>query len=154
MDSVCFCVFPYIGDQCGSLDEKEREERYSNIATGFNYVVASSSSWSNSIWNPETGSTRIRGSEGYFLLSKMRTLKACTYLPNGQAYEVSIWLVGNVWSRIPLLWNLGGRVQWKSSSRKVTQIPALGGLTLEFPWDPCEGLGFKPLHFRLENISQ
>jgi len=74
MDSVCLCVSPYIGDQCGSIDEKERKERYSNIAIGVNYVnyiVASFASWSKSIWNPKTGGTRIRGSEGYCLLSKV-----------------------------------------------------------------------------------
>ena len=99
-ESVCLCVSPYIGDQCGSIDEKERKERYSNIATGVNYVnyiVASSSSWSKSLWNPKAGGTRIRGSEGYCLLSKVseHLHGACTYLPNGQAYQASTWLFGN-----------------------------------------------------------
>ena len=44
-------------------------------------------------------------------------------------------------------WIMGGRVHQKSSARKVTCpsiVLALGGLTLEFPWDLGQGLGFKP----------
>ena len=44
-------------------------------------------------------------------------------------------------------WTIGGRVHGKPSARKVTYlrvIPTLGSLTLEFPWDPGEGLGYKP----------
>ena len=36
-------------------------------------------------------------------------------------------------------WTIGGRVQWKSSARKITHPStnlALDGLTLEFPWGP------------------
>ena len=39
---------------------------------------------------------------------------------------------------------IGGRTHWKSSARKVSHpstIPALGGLTLEFLWDPSKGSG-------------
>ena len=41
-------------------------------------------------------------------------------------------------------WTIGGR---KSSARRATHpstIPALGGLTLEIPWNLGQGLGFKP----------
>lgn len=44
-------------------------------------------------------------------------------------------------------WTIGGSVHRKSSVRKVTHltyIPTIGDLTLELPWDPTSGRGFKP----------
>ena len=44
-------------------------------------------------------------------------------------------------------WTIGGRLDWKSSARKVIHLSsllALGGLTSEFSWDPEEGFEFKP----------
>ena len=47
---------------------EERKEDDSDVATSANHGVASFSSWSNSICDPETVMTRIRGPENYYLL--------------------------------------------------------------------------------------
>ena len=48
---------------------------------------------------------------------------------------------------IMIEFTIGGRVHQKSSAKQVTHpstVPGLGSLILEFPWDPGEGLRFKP----------
>jgi hypothetical protein len=62
--------------------KKERKKDDSDVATDvMNYGVdAASSSWSNSLCIPETGSTsRIRASpqDDYLLISKVNTLNGC-----------------------------------------------------------------------------
>ena len=66
---------------------RERKKDDFNVATGINYSVASSLSWSTSICNPEMGITRIRGaSRNTASLERMDADKlVLTYVPHGQA---------------------------------------------------------------------
>ena len=61
---------------------EERKEDDSDVATSANHGVASFSSWSNSICDPETIMTRIRGPENYYLLLKMITVNGLDRLAN------------------------------------------------------------------------
>ena len=79
--------------------------------------------------------------EDYCLLSKVDTWPSINIcLPQGQARFSHGWLkISGSLGYLLNGWTIGGRVHWKSSTRKVTRpstIPALRGLTLEFPWDP------------------
>lgn len=87
--------------------------------------------------------------EEYRLLSKVTILhgheQANSHLVSPQAWLKNISVHPNTLTMIG--WITVGRVHLKSSARKVTHqitVQVLGGLTLEFPWDPGEGLGFKP----------
>jgi hypothetical protein len=43
-----------------------------------------------------------------------------------------------------IAWTTGGRMHQKPSARRVPHLSPIPALTLEVPWDPGAGLGFKP----------
>ena len=100
-----------------------------------------------SICNLETGITRIRGPPRPlppFEGEHWEWMPTAIYLPQGQASRFT-----HGWLKIPgTCYDLVARCIENQALRRSlfvrVTIPALGGLTLEFPWDPGEGFGFKP----------
>ena len=133
-----------------------RKKDGSDVATGMKFGVVSFSSWSKSICNLETGIMRIRGTSMTTASFRRWTPWMDTdkptdiVLPQGQASRFAHgWLMCLLHPDTPTMigWIIYGRVQWKSSARKVTHpstFLALGGLTSEFPWDLGQDLEFEP----------
>ena len=107
--------------------------------------------------NPETGIARIRGAPMTTPSFWRRTPWTCanklvgiSLHPNGKPLDLHMvgWRYSVQLDTLTVIgWIIGGRVHQEWSARKVTHlstIPALGGLTLKFSWDPCWGPGFKP----------
>ena len=131
--------------------KKERKKDDSNVSTTWCMVLLHY--WVGlSLCNPKTSITRIKGS-----LKTIASFQrwapwtgvdkpAATHLPKRQAPRFPHgWMIISNSLGYPTMieWAIGGRVHGKSSARKVTHsspTSALGGLSLEFPWDPDKAL--------------
>ena len=121
-----------------------------DVAIGVNDGVASFLSWSKFQCNPETGIMSIRGRpkllppppfKGEHLNGRRQ---ASVHLSPLKRKPLGSHMVGykhpiHLDTPTTIGWTIGGRVHQKSSVGKVNHpstIMALGGLTLEFSWDP------------------
>ena len=104
-----------------------RKKHDSDGATGVDYCVASSLSWSKSIRPTPHQLLNILSKVNTLKFEQVRTIfpRGLLKLPSSPVYPHSGWTIG-------------GRVHHKVSARKVTHpstILALGSLTSESPWD-------------------
>ena len=143
---------------CSNVRQNEKKDD-SNVAIVVNYGVASFLNWVESICNPKMSITRIRGPQWYTEFFQRRTpwigMDKSTPISPRASPLVPTWLVENTpftqFTRNTTVigWIIGGRVYEKSSARnrKITHPRVLfqpwASLTLVFPWDLGEGLGFK-----------